>query len=149
MGKRVIYVHDEHQEIWDKAVELAGEVNVSALLSSTLEQLIKNLEYVNTYSEFENVVLRYGEWNAEKTISFQGYELTRTLCGNQIAYLTSKGKFLIFVDDEEEFLTYHIYHSLAEAAGEKDKYGEPLFDKELLYGISEELDIEYIEELDL
>ncbi len=149
MGIRVIYVHDEHQEIWDKAIELADEVNVSALLTSTLEQLIKNLEFVNTYGKFENVVLQYGQWGEERFISFQGYEIARKLCGNQIAYLTSKGKILIFVDSEEDLSTYYVYHSLAEAAGVKDKYGEPLFNKELLYDMSETLDIEYIEELDV
>ncbi len=149
MGTRVIYVHNEHQEIWDKAIELAGEVSVSSLLTSTLQQLIRNLERVTSYERFKNVVLRYGEGDEGSAISFQGFEITRTPCDNQIAYLTSKGKFLVYVDSEDYLSTYYIYHSLAEMANEKDVFGRPVIKKELIHSISEEMDIEYIEELDV
>ena len=149
MVKRTIYVHEEHQEIWDKALELVGDVSLASLIASTLQQLIKSLDFEGVENGFEHVVLEVGEWNAEKKISFQGYLIACTPYGRQKAYLTPKGKILIYSDNELDGSTYQVYNKLAEAANEVNSFGDLLYDKELLYHIGVEIGEDYIEKLDI
>ncbi|MFO7952198.1 MAG: hypothetical protein R6U91_05275 [Bacillota bacterium] len=149
MAKRNIYVHDEMQELWDKAIELVGEVSLSEILTSHIEQLIEAQEMVT--DKFEKVELLVGEWNAERIVTFQGRAVGWSADGYQVTYLTPKGKLVIYRGDDLEGpydADYFIFNTVGEAAKEIDSYGELAFDKEMLKHVGEELGDPFIEILD-
>lgn len=106
--------------MWNKVRELVGDESLSEIVATALQQVIITMECAT--AGFKDIEIEVGEWNAGHLVKFQGHELARARDSHQIAYLTPKGKILIYLDHdmnpESCWAEYHVFDNLVEASGQ-------------------------------
>ncbi len=134
--RKQIYIKDQDQAIFDRAVELAGEENLSGTITEAIRRFVEQEEALS--SGLQEITLeignsgREGESDDYRKIRFIGKKLATadTLCGSNSSgddrgvdyalYHTGKGKFLLHREDwtkwqgEQNTKSYIVYDSLEE-----------------------------------
>ena len=154
MPRKNIYVRDEDQDVWERAEKLADGDSISAIVTEALRQFVLHREqssgtglYERQELEIASVDQRLNAIDGERKIAFQG----RLLVSDDLydVYETAKHQLLFYwVDSGYGF--YKVYPSISSASADTDpRTGKKRYSGELMTDIADELEQEWIEELDI
>ncbi|MDW7711980.1 MAG: hypothetical protein SCH98_16060 [Deferrisomatales bacterium] len=161
MPNLCVAVREGDEELWKRAVELAGEDVAAARVTDALTRLVAEREADGQGFgpiEIQVPVLSANNWVVGmRAVAFQGKELARHSphpMAHSVAFRTRKGKLLIqrASDQGPRFGVggpYLVYETLSEARAAVDSRGEPLYDAAFLDEVARALGERHVEELDL
>lgn len=161
MLTRNVSIRESDQQVWDRALELAGPEVVAERLAEALSRVVVELESGAAGDQqlaIKVPVLSSNNWVVGmREVAFWGRELARRqegTMGYTVAFKTKKGKLLIqrATDQGPRFGVggpYLVHESLAEARKAIDSMGEPQYDPAFLDEVAKALGESHREELDV
>ena len=156
MPQKSIYVKDEDLNLWEEVKKIIGDESLSEIVVEGLRRVIDARKAA--INNLKRIVLEVGiSEEPHYSIGFYGKEIAsycdeeRDCPAEHTAYITKKGYLLIYTEEGDSiFEQYHkIFHTVAEAAKEKNRYGEPNYPSKFLGEIAEEMGETFIVELDV
>jgi len=161
MLTRNVSIRDSDQQLWARALELAGAEVVAQRLAEALSRLVAEREGEAAGDHqlaIKVPVLSSNNWVVGmREVAFWGRELARRqegTMGYTVAFKTKKGKLLIqrATDQGPRFGIggpYLVHESLTEARKAVDSMGEPQYDPAFLDDVAKALGETHRDELDI